>query len=126
MSGSLGGGVSGNSSISQTYTNCTGTTQSGYTITPLTHGQTLIFTKIITGGTGSLSATCTNGLLNYGTETATCGGGYYVSGNSCVLSQSNPSSLSLVQTPNNKTFTVSWTAGTSNGGAGGCKLRYQS
>lgn len=66
----LGNGSTG--ITSQTYTNCTGTTQSGYIITPLTHGQTLVFNKSITGGTGSLSTTCTNGTLSYGSESMSC------------------------------------------------------
>ena len=36
-----------------------------------------------------------------------------------------PSGLSLSQTPNDKTFTVSWAAGKGNGGSGGCKIQYQ-
>jgi prepilin-type N-terminal cleavage/methylation domain-containing protein len=35
-----------------------------------------------------------------------------------------PSALSLTHTTNMKSFTVSWTAGTNNGGAGGCKLQF--
>jgi prepilin-type N-terminal cleavage/methylation domain-containing protein len=35
-----------------------------------------------------------------------------------------PSGLSLAHTTNMKSFTVSWTAGTNNGGAGGCKLQF--
>ena len=37
---------------------------------------------------------------------------------------SNPSSLTLSQTSSYRTFTVSWSAGTGNGGANGCKLQY--
>lgn len=37
-----------------------------------------------------------------------------------------PTSFALTQTANNRTFTVSWTAGVGNGGAGGCRLQYQS
>lgn len=39
-------------------------------------------------------------------------------------SQSYPTGLSLSQTPNMKQFSVSWSAGTGNGGAGGCKLQF--
>ncbi len=35
-----------------------------------------------------------------------------------------PTGLSLVQTANHRNFTVSWTAGSGNGGAGGCKLQF--
>jgi hypothetical protein len=35
-----------------------------------------------------------------------------------------PSGLTLVQTPNHQSLTVSWTGGSGNGGANGCKLQY--
>jgi len=35
-----------------------------------------------------------------------------------------PTNLSLSQTNGSQTFTVSWTAGAGNGGAGGCKLQF--
>lgn len=36
-----------------------------------------------------------------------------------------PTGLSLAQSTRSRTFTVSWTGGSGNGGAGGCKLQYQ-
>jgi hypothetical protein len=38
--------------------------------------------------------------------------------------QLDPTGLSLSHSSNYKTFTVSWTAGLNNGGAGGCKLQF--
>ncbi len=36
-----------------------------------------------------------------------------------------PTGLSLTHTPNSKSFTVNWAAGSGNGGVGGCTLEYQ-
>lgn len=36
----------------------------------------------------------------------------------------SPTGLSLTHSTRNRTFTVSWTAGSGNGGAGGCRLQY--
>lgn len=41
------------------------------------------------------------------------------------VSAVSPTGLSLSHTANNKTFSVSWTAGSGNGGASGCRLEYQ-
>lgn len=38
--------------------------------------------------------------------------------------QTSPSALALNHSVRSRSFTVSWTAGTGNGGAGGCKLQY--
>jgi hypothetical protein len=43
---------------------------------------------------------------------------------SCVSSSSAPTGCSVFQVPNSQSFTVTWTAGSGNGGAGGCKLQY--
>jgi hypothetical protein len=45
---------------------------------------------------------------------------FYIAGNGCA----KPTSCTLTHTTNMKTFTVSWTAGSCNGGANGCKLQY--
>ena len=43
-----------------------------------------------------------------------------------AISNANPTSLVLTQTANNRSFSVSWTGGSGNGGAGGCKLQFSS
>jgi hypothetical protein len=43
-------------------------------------------------------------------------------GNSGILSQTNPTNLSLLHVTRSNTFTFSWTAGSGNGGS--CKLQY--
>jgi len=45
-------------------------------------------------------------------------------GGSPAIPSTNPTNLVLSQTTNLKQFSVSWTAGANNGGAGGCKLQY--
>jgi len=56
---------------------------------------------------------------------APCGPGQLCSSGTCpAIVATNPTYLALSQTTNLKQFSVSWTAGTNNGGAGGCKLQY--
>lgn len=43
----------------------------------------------------------------------------------CVSAASNPTALALSHSANWIAFSVSWTAGSGNGGAGGCKLQFQ-
>ncbi len=43
---------------------------------------------------------------------------------SVTTNQVDPTNLVLTHTANRNTFTISWTAGLNNGGAGGCKLQF--
>ncbi len=61
-------------------------------------------------GTGAAAFTCSNG-----TYSATP-----IAGATCIVT-APPTNLALVQSPGNRLFTVSWTAGTNNGN---CKLQY--
>ncbi|MDD5213136.1 MAG: type II secretion system protein [Candidatus Gracilibacteria bacterium] len=64
--------------------NCTRTTYNGYSIPNINHGLTQTISKAVTGGVSNIDATCTNGVLSYGTETTTCSTNYTLTGNSCI------------------------------------------
>lgn len=67
--------------------------------------------------------------MTAGYTTCACNGTGWVKtsdgATSCVWGASSPpTSLVLTQTVRRRDFTVSWTAGTGNGGVGGCRLQY--
>ena len=69
---------------SATPLNCTATTWSGYTVPAISHLASQTITRTLTGGTGSLLVSCTNGVLTYGNESVSCTTGYVLQGNTCV------------------------------------------
>ena len=72
-------------------------------------------TSAVTGGASGTPWTWTCGGANGGTI-ASC--------SAPSVSATAPTALTLAQTSNHRDFTVSWTAGNGNGGAGGCRLQY--
>ncbi len=69
-----------------TYSNCTTTTQSWYTIPQLNHGiNNQQVTKSVTNWTKTLEVTCENWVLTYWVETTNCENDYIVSNDTCVL-----------------------------------------
>lgn len=72
---------------------------------------TAVATDAVPLDTGSATFTCTAGAWG-AASSATCG------------SSGPPSNLVLTHTNNSRNFLVSWTAGSGNGGAGGCRLEY--
>lgn len=62
-------------------------------------------------------------LLNYSPSSFSATSSVSLSGASTGFITS-PSSLSITHSSRSKSFTVSWTAGTGNGGSGGCSIQY--
>ena len=57
-----------------------------------------------------------------GTKTGTADSAW---SSNTIIGQVDPSNLSLSHSSRNRYFNVSWTAGETNGGSGGCKLQYK-
>ena len=57
-----------------------------------------------------------------GTKTGTADSAW---SSNTIIGQVDPSNLSLSHSSRNRYFNVSWTAGETNGGSGGCKLQYE-
>ncbi len=84
------------------------------TVPVTSFGATAVATDVTsspTTGTGGATFTCNAGVWSAGAST-TCS------------AETAPTNLILAHTTRRRNFTVSWTAGSGNGGPGGCKLQY--
>ena len=97
--------------------NCTETTYSGATITALTHSQSANFTKPIMNGTGDVTATCTNGIVSYGSINTVCTPTNYVPSGAwnCVLDNCTGSAPLNSQQNGTQAFGTAWAYSTASG-----------
>jgi hypothetical protein len=74
----LGGNAAGtvSSTNPSAPSGCSASAYSGMTVTALGHGESLAVSKAIANGTGSVTASCANGSLSYGSLSTACAADY--------------------------------------------------